>query len=206
MDEADAGLLAATLDVVDEECSAARSSTAVPLDDALVGRWLSHRNDTSALAPLWRAGIVVDTAEISGRWAVLARLADHVLRELREMRGTIVASVHQSHAYGDGACLYFTFAGQDPAAAQQEPPSDGLEWQERYYREAWDTVTAATQSHGAAISHHHGIGLNRGRFVAGSLGTGLDVLASIKRALDPAGILNPGKLGLPSDLGEVPWP
>ncbi len=60
--------------------------------------------------------------------------------------------------------------------------------------------------HGGALSHHHGIGLNRSRFVRGALGTGFDVFATIKSALDPQGILNPGKLGLPSPFGEVVWP
>ena len=59
---------------------------------------------------------------------------------------------------------------------------------------------------GGALSHHHGVGLNRARFVHDALGTGFDVLASVKRALDPHGILNPGKLGLPSPFGDVPWP
>jgi alkyldihydroxyacetonephosphate synthase len=206
MDEADPGLLRATLAVVDDECAPPASPTAVPLDATLVDRWLSHRNDTSALVPLWRAGIVVDTVEVAGRWAVLSRLADHVLRELRGLPGTIVASVHQSHAYGDGACLYFTFAGQQPDAPDNGQSTHGIAWQEDYYRAAWDVVAAATQAHGAALSHHHGIGLNRGRFVEGSLGVGLAVIGAIKQALDPAGILNPGKLGIPSTLGAVPWP
>ena len=49
---------------------------------------------------------------------------------------------------------------------------------------------------GGALSHHHGIGLNRSRFMAAALGEGLDVLRRVKRSLDPRGILNPGKLGL----------
>lgn len=60
-------------------------------------------------------------------------------------------------------------------------------------------------SHGAAISHHHGIGLNRSRYLPFALGSAYPVLVALKHALDPAGILNPGKLGLPSSFGEVPW-
>ena len=59
---------------------------------------------------------------------------------------------------------------------------------------------------GAAISHHHGIGLNRSRFLPDALEGGFAVLADVKKALDPRSILNPGKLGLPSPFGEAPWP
>jgi len=38
------------------------------------------------------------------------------------------------------------------------------------------------------------------------LGEAFDVLVSVKQALDPHGILNPGKLGLPDPFGAVPWP
>jgi len=57
-----------------------------------------------------------------------------------------------------------------------------------------------------ALSHHHGIGLNRGRFMADALGPAFSVLTTVKTALDPNGILNPGKLGLPTPFGPVPWP
>ena len=54
---------------------------------------------------------------------------------------------------------------------------------------------------GGALSHHHGVGLNRSRFVAEALGPAFEVLVATKAALDPNGILNPGKLGLPSPFG-----
>jgi alkyldihydroxyacetonephosphate synthase len=195
LDETDPALLAATIAVIDDECSP--RAGADPLDVALVERWLGHRNDVSALAPLWRAGIVVDTAEISGPWAALPALFSEVVGSLKAIDGTLAASAHQSHAYTDGACLYFTFAGRGPEGDD--------EWAERYYRQAWDTVTNATLAHGAAISHHHGIGLNRSRFLPRALGAGFEVLVGLKKSFDPVGILNPGKLGLPSPFGSSPW-
>ena len=67
-------------------------------------------------------------------------------------------------------------------------------------------VPGAVLANGGALSHHHGVGLNRSRFVAEALGPGLGVLQAVKDALDPNGILNPGKLGLASPFGPVPWP
>ncbi len=70
----------------------------------------------------------------------------------------------------------------------------------------WDAGTRAVLAHGGSLSHHHGVGLNRARFVREALGPALDMLAGVKAALDPRGILNPGKLGLPDPFGEVAWP
>ena len=208
LDEADPGLVDATLAVVDDECRSADR-----LDDQLVERWLANRNDVSALAPLWRHGIVVDTVEVSARWAALPGLYRAVLDALGGIEGTLAASSHQSHAYTDGACLYFTFAGRPPghtgngdASGGDAPDGEHDAWAESYYTAAWDAVTRATISAGGAISHHHGIGINRARFLPGALGSGFEVLASVKQALDPNGILNPGKLGLLSPFGEMGWP
>jgi alkyldihydroxyacetonephosphate synthase len=191
LDEGDPIVVDAMMAVVAEECA-----TAAPLDAALVDRWLEHRNDVSALEALISKGYVVDTMEIAARWRDLPAIYDAATAGIAGVAHTLVASAHQSHSYGDGACLYFTFAGQ--------PPADG---RDEYYQAAWDAGTRAVLDHGGALSHHHGIGLNRARFVREALGGAFDVLVAAKHGLDPNGILNPGKLGLPSPFGPSPaWP
>eukprot|EP01041_Mallomonas_annulata_P031467 gene31467-53779_t len=101
------------------------------------------------------------------------------------------ATCHLSHSYPDGACLYFTFAAT--------PPADEVE---STYMALWDAGTRAVLAHGGNLSHHHGVGLNRSRYMREALGPAFDVLVAMKHALDPTGILNPGKLGLPSPFGE----
>ena len=49
---------------------------------------------------------------------------------------------------------------------------------------------------GGTIGHHHGVGQARAPWLAEEMGAGYEVLRAVKAALDPAGVLNPGKLGL----------
>ncbi|HQU00033.1 MAG TPA: FAD-binding oxidoreductase [Acidimicrobiales bacterium] len=179
LDEGDPLFVDATMSIVAHEC---RDATA--LAPALVEHWLEHRNDVGALAPLWEQGMVVDTIEVAAAWTVLSALCDRVLATLRAMPDMLVASVHQSHAYLDGACLYFTFAGR--------PASDV----EAFYRGAWDATIRAVLEHGGTLSHHHGVGRNRARFMPDALGSAFPLLVTLKTMLDPHDVLNPGVLGL----------
>jgi alkyldihydroxyacetonephosphate synthase len=77
---------------------------------------------------------------------------------------------------------------------------------ESTYVALWDAGQRAVLAGGGNLSHHHGVGLNRGRFMAEALGTAHGVLQAVKSALDPNGIMNPGKLGLPTPFGDVSWP
>ena len=167
-------------------------------DVAFVERWLGHRNDVSQLESIIRNDIVVDTIEIAAPWRTLGLVHQVVTAAILGVAGTMVATCHQSHAYPDGACLYFTFAGR---------PEHAQDAREAYYRTVWDRATEETLRQGGTVSHHHGIGLNRSRFLPAALGDGaFAVLAMLKSALDPLGILNPGKLGLADPFGPAVWP
>ncbi|MBM3675172.1 MAG: FAD-binding oxidoreductase [Actinobacteria bacterium] len=184
MDEGDALLVDATMAVVAEVCAETEM-----LDVELVERWMGHRNDVSALEALITRDYVVDTMEIAAPWSRCGAVYEAATAAIRAVPGALVASAHQSHSYPDGACLYFTFAGQPAVDAK-----------DAFYEAAWDAGTRAVLANGGALSHHHGVGLNRSRFVRDALGPAFDVLVAVKQALDPNGILNPGKLGLPD-----PW-
>jgi alkyldihydroxyacetonephosphate synthase len=187
LDEGDHGLVSATMNLV---ARSAASHGAEPGDESRVAVWLEHRNDTSALQALSRRGYVVDTMEVAAPWSRLPDVYGAVTGALRAVPGCIAASAHLSHSYLDGACLYFSFAAKD------DRPVDVV------YRELWDAGQRAALLAGANLAHHHGVGLNRSRFMAEALGNGLDVLRALKASLDRHGILNPGKLG----LGQEVWP
>lgn len=188
LDEGDPAVVDGMWSVVADECGHAEE-----LDVDLVEHWMHKRNDVAALEQLISGGLVVDTMEISGPWASLPGIYRAAIEAISAVPGTLAASAHCSHSYLDGACLYFTFAGR--------PEPEG---KDDFYRAVWDAGTRAVLAGGGSLSHHHGVGVNRSRFTGAALGGGLGVLQAVKDALDPHGILNPGKLGLRSPWGPVP--
>lgn len=188
MDEGDQIIIDASMDVVAAE---AGTSGGEVLSDDLVSIWFKERNNVAALESLISKGFVVDTMEVSASWSLVAAVTNEALAAIRQIPGVLAASAHCSHSYSDGACVYFTFAAQVPEDEREST-----------YSRIWDVGTRKVLQLGGSLSHHHGVGLNRSRFVAEALGTGMEVLDSIKSTLDPNGILNPGKLGMSSPFAD----
>lgn len=157
------------------------------LDGTCIGRgpgrrWLRERFATPALRDtLLDLGIVVDTLETATTWKALPALYDTV----RAAIATPVVMCHLSHAYLDGASLYFTFLADRP-----DPDAALAEW-----RRVKDAATEAIVTLGATVSHHHGVGIEHRRWLGRERGEAqLSWLRACKAAADPGGILNPGKL------------
>lgn len=182
LDEGAPQLVDATMTLVASTCTALGAQEA---DEALVEKWLGHRNDTSGLQALTRRGFVIDTMEVAAPWSRLDGVVDAVERALLSVPHARSATCHLSHSYVDGACLYFTFAAS--------PPEDLFD---ETYRALWTAGQHAALAAGANLSHHHGVGYSRGEYMDIALGSAMTVLRRVKDALDPRGILNPGKLGL----------
>ena len=192
LDEGETILIDAMMKVVDNACIANNAQSA---DVALVEHWMNHRNDTSGLQSLSKKGFVIDTMEVAVCWSKVNQVAETVKKSIMTVTGARSASCHISHSYIDGACIYFTFVA--------EPASNTLEAIEIAYDAIWNAAQNSALDAGANLSHHHGVGINRAKFIKRALGPAHDVLAAIKDALDPKDILNPGKLGFASSRGEV---
>lgn len=185
-DEGDADIVDGCWKVVLDECDGD------VLDTAFVDKWLAGRNNVTVLEEII-TDRAPDTMEIKAPWSRITEIYHETTKAMSEIEGTRTATAHISHAYPDGAGLYFMFGGR-PAVADRP----------RWYRDVWNAGARTVLRLGGNLSHHHGIGLGRARFMAESLGAGLDTLAAVKHALDPKGILNPGKLGIESRFGEMP--
>ena len=129
------------------------------------------------------AGVCVETLETATHWSNLDNVRHAVRAALKTVGDRPLVMCHISHAYETGASLYFTVL-----APQAADPVD--QWQ-RAKRAA---STAITASH-ATITHHHAVGVDHAPYLDAEIGDlGIEVLAAVKRTLDPTGILNPGKL------------
>ena len=133
-------------------------------------------------------GAMVETLETSHTWTELAGLHASVGGAIRDSlagQGTPgLVFCHLSHAYADGASLYFTFISRSREGAEVE------QWQQ-VKRAASEAIVAG----GGTITHHHAVGRDHAPYMEAEVGrTGLDVLRAVKEQLDPAGIMNPGKL------------
>ena len=59
-----------------------------------------------------------------------------------------------------------------------------------------EQVLTLAQDMGGIMEYCHGVGVKLNHLLARELGAGHDVIGELKQALDPANIMNPGKLGL----------
>lgn len=154
--------------------------------------WWEHRYGVSyKQSPIFMAGGFVDTMEVATTWDRIPRLYRAVRRALAPLAFVMA---HFSHAYREGGSIYFTFA----AAAADDAAAATL------YDRIWDAAQEVVLAEGAAISHHHGVGLSKARYLVRQLADANTLAAAVKHAFDPSGGLNPGKLGQPTPQGERP--
>jgi alkyldihydroxyacetonephosphate synthase len=175
--------------VAEAECGVAAqlaaSAGAVATGPAPVEAWMARRFDFSSVESLLDTnGGYAETIEVAHYWSEIEGLY-HALKEaLAPLADEVL--VHFSHVYPQGTSMYVILLGRttDDSAAV-----------ERIER-IWSTTMAICLDRGAELSHHHGGGLARSPYAERALGSAHQLLRALKTALDPRGILNPGKLGL----------
>ena len=166
-----------------------RAGGGLPLGQSPGRAWLRGRYAAPYLRDdLLDRGVLVETLETATSWSNLHALHAAVgdaLRGALSERGTpALVMCHVSHLYPSGASLYFTFL------ARQEPEAALDQWSAAKSA-ACDAIVAA----GGTITHHHGVGRDHTPWMRAEVGElGLEVLRAAKERLDPAGIMNPGKL------------
>ena len=166
---------------------------ALKLGTSAGDRWYHGRfSSPYSRDPMMDHGIGIDTLETSTRWSNIENLREKtvaaiegaIAANLPEPGGRGIVMAHVSHSYPDGASLYFTYVF--PRQLNREV-------------EQWLAIKRAASDvlleNKGTISHHHGVGLDHAPWLAEEKGPiGFELLKTIKADMDPAGIMNPGKL------------
>lgn len=133
-------------------------------------------------------GVLVDTFETTVTWDRFEELHNALQREvvgaMTAACGMGVLSCRFTHVYPDGPAPYYTLLA--PAEAGRE-------------LEQWRHIKSAASDvlldHTATITHHHAVGrVHRDWYETEMPEQYLSALRSMKRTLDPEGIMNPGTL------------
>jgi D-lactate dehydrogenase (cytochrome) len=152
-------------------------------------RW---ETDPAARAKLWKArhdSYWAGVAWIPGRRA----LTTDVCVPISRLAEALVGAKEEAKSLGHTTCIVGHVGDGNFHQMILYDPNDpnGLEG-------AWDMdrrVVARGLSLGGTCSGEHGIGLGKRDFLEAEHGAGaLDVMRSLKVALDPRGIMNPGKM------------
>jgi alkyldihydroxyacetonephosphate synthase len=151
--------------------------------------WLASRFSAPYLRDeLLTHGVMVETLETATPWSNLGalhrRVGDAIGDSLRARGTPGMVMCHVSHLYETGASLYFTFL------ARQQQGEELAQW-----HAAKAATSEAIVSGGGTITHHHAVGRDHAPWMEREIGAeGVRALRSLKAELDPAGIMNPGKL------------
>ena len=154
-----------------------------PVGPGSAERWMAHRFDFSMVENLLESeGGFAECIEISHFWDRIAQTYHDMKIALKPLADEVLG--HFSHAYPQGTSLYLILLGHSRDDAGAEDALSAI----------WEAAMEVCLRNGAAISHHHGIGQVRRRYLQPYLESQLGIIRSIRKALDPNSIMNPGKL------------
>jgi alkyldihydroxyacetonephosphate synthase len=132
--------------------------------------------------------VTTDVSETATVWSNIGALYRETTAVLRAEIGKSGVcpwvGCHISHSYPCGASLYFTFGFRQQLGQEMEQ-----------YLRVKRAVQQSFIDRGATLSHHHAVGTEHLPWLAADISPmGVKAVAAIKQGLDPANIMNPGRL------------
>lgn len=169
----------------------ARQHKAIHVGQYMGKQWHKTRFTTPYLRnTLWKMGYAVDTLETAAPWAkipdLIANIESALHSALAGENEHIHVFTHISHVYPDGASIYTSTLFR----LQPDPDQTLAHWH-TFKTAASQAIVAA----GGTISHQHGVGTDHLAYLPAEKGAlGMELVQNVCRSVDPAGMMNPGKL------------
>jgi alkyldihydroxyacetonephosphate synthase len=152
-------------------------------------RWWNHRYDFYYPPHSLKLPAMYGTIETVSTFDRIEQIYHAKKAAIEDTFGALGVTyiAHFSHWWRWGASLYDRFL-------LKEAPADPREAQMLHDR-IWDLAVHTSLEHGGTVNEHHGVGLKLSRFMRAQYGNAWPLLERIKDAMDPNGIMNPGKVG-----------
>jgi len=167
------------------------------------GREIEWTDDPSKSERLWGARkVLVPSLARLKEGNIIVVLAEDPGLPISEMEEAIKEFQRISKKYGIIIATFGHTGDGNIHPLMIINPDNEEEWKKVWQIEK-ELITTVFKRKGA-ISAEHGIGLSKIPFTPQGLGTSLEVMRKVKKALDPNNILNPGKMGLDTKKREDP--
>jgi alkyldihydroxyacetonephosphate synthase len=166
----------------------ARAVGAEELDPQLGETWWERRYEfyypphQPILPQVW------GTIDVVATYAKIEAVYDALRAAVKEPYADVDLQLrmHFSHWYAWGTMIYARFVVPDGGGGP-----GAVELHDRIWADGLEAAFAA----GGVMNDHHGVGLKLAPYMERQHGAALGAMRRLKAALDPDGILNPGKLG-----------
>jgi alkyldihydroxyacetonephosphate synthase len=165
------------------------------LDDAVIRRWFESLNWGQDKIDAEKADMLAHsrlgfTTEVSVDWSRAAGLYEAVMTRIRtefpRAADLTMLGAHSSHSYQTGTNLYFVYDYTINCSPREEI--------EVYHKPLNAIIVTEALRAGGSMVHHHGIGKYRTAWTEQEHGSAYYLLAGLKRAFDPRGIMNAGTI------------
>ena len=144
-----------------------------------VDKWFEKRFDaiSELIKYILPMNLWFDTIETAATWGNLSKLYNNVKTSLTNLDGVLSVLAHSSHFYLNGVCIYFTMA---------------FKQDEDLYWSIWDKTLKEILKNGGTITHHHGVGRLKYKWLPKEILGGFLLLKRIKNAVDKDKVIGSG--------------
>ncbi|MCX4597023.1 FAD-binding oxidoreductase [Streptomyces sp. NBC_01549] len=165
------------------------------VDPELIRAWFDNLNWGTDKIEAEKASMLADnhlgyTTEVSADWSRTVELYNNVMHRIRteypHAGDLTMLGAHSSHSYQTGTNLYFVYDYSIDCEPREEI--------EKYHIPINAIIVEEALKVGGSMVHHHGIGKYRTAWTEQEHGSAYHILAKLKAAFDPNGIMNKGTI------------
>jgi alkyldihydroxyacetonephosphate synthase len=196
MAEGPAGIAAATGEGIEAAVGKFQEHIIERVDSSVIEDWFNHLNWSQKDIDDEAQGMIDNdrhdgfTTEISADWETIPKIYHSVIKRVKSefprAHDLTMLGGHSSHSYINGTNMYFVYNYHINCEPEDE--------MRIYHHPIQRIIVEESLKAGGSMCHHHGIGKYRNEWTKEEHGSAYYILAKLKEAFDPKGIMNFGTI------------